>query len=194
MTYQSSGVGNEILLLDQLGKGLARRFVVERRAKRREGRVGLQRIERGRLGRDLCLELGSLGGIVLGVLCEQRGVVGDDVGLLDGVHLVAVVLHVLDGKDLVAGRHEGRVAGERRQGGGAGRSLGLELGGLGGIALGVFVELGRVGDEIVELRQLGDFLALRLGGCAVSLGEGGTSHGKDERGVELHFYWDEKRN
>lgn len=199
ISYQSSGVGNEGLLLGELGHALASNGVVEDGAVGGQGGVGLEILEGGSLGRDLGLEGGSLGGVVLGDLIEQGLVGGDLLGLLDAGHLATLLVHGLDGEDLVAGVHEGGVAGEGGQLGGGLGGLGLELLGLGGVALGDLVELGGVGGDFGDGGQLLDLSALGLGGGAsggvagglvlslvVSLGDGEAGQGEDESGRELH--------
>lgn len=192
VSYQGGGVGSKRLFLGQLGHGLASSLVVETGAEGREGGVGLQVAQLGRLGGNLGLELVGLGDVVVGDLGQKGSVVDDGVCLLNLLHLGARVDHVLLGKDRIAGSHQSGVARKSGQLGGGSGSLGLELGDLGGVVLGLLGQLGGVGGQVSDGGELGDLLALGLGGspggvAVVALGSDETGKAENEGGGELHF-------
>lgn len=191
LVVQGGGVGSKRLLLGQLSHGLASSLGLETRAERGEGGVGLESAEVGRLGSNLGLESIGLGGVVVGELGQESGVVDNLVGLLDLSHLSTALDHVLLGKDGVAAGHQSGVAGESAQLSGGSGSLGLELGDLGGVVLQLVSQLGGVGSQISDGGELGNLLALRLGGSTsgvtVALGSDQASEAENEDGGELHF-------
>lgn len=194
LVVQGGGVGSKRLLLGQLSHGLASGLGLETRAERGEGGVGLESAEIGRLGSNLGLESIGLGGVVVGELGQEGGVVDNLVGLLDLSHLSTVLDHVLLGKDDIAAGHQSSVARESVELGGGVGSLGLELGNLGGIVLQLVGQLGGVGSQVSDGGELGDLLALRLGGGSsgvgvvlVALGSDQASEAENENGGELHF-------
>lgn len=192
VAHQRGSIRRKRLLRRQLRNTLTRARDILRGTKRRERRIRVQRAKVGLLRRDLGDIRRGLGSVVVGVLGEPRGVVDDLIGLLDGGHLVARVLHVLLGEDDVARRHERGVALEGREFGGCGRGFGLECRDDGCVVVGFFGELGGVGGEGGDLRELGDLLALGLGGdglggVAVVFGCGEAGEGEEDGGGELHF-------
>lgn len=194
LVVQGGGVGSKRLLLGQLSHGLASSLGLKTRAESGEGGVGLESAEISSLASNLGLESIGLGGVVVGELGQESGVVDNLVGLLDLSHLSTGLDHILLGKDDVAAGHQSGVTGESAQLGGGVGSLGLEFGNLGGVVLQLVGQLGGVGSQVSDGGELGDLLALRLGGSTsgvgavlVALGSDQASEAENENGGELHF-------
>ncbi len=187
-------VGGQVDLLLQGLEGVAVVLGLLDGAEGGEGGVGLQGGEGAGLGGCLSLELGGLGRVVLGLLVELGRVGHEGVELLEPGDLAAVPGRGLDREDLVA---LGDQRGVSLQGRELRRGLGgllLDLVGLGGVVLGLGVELGLVGGELRELGELGDLSALGLDGhgvvgflLLVALGKSGACNREQENVEELHL-------